>query len=102
MGMGGLWQGLGVGAQALVVLVSFATLALFPPREGAILLVPLDQDGRAKLVADAVSSGATLLAQGPLPASVVVEGNRHRLGRSLANGHVLMFAAPRSWCGPTA
>jgi hypothetical protein len=93
---------IGIAAQALFVTASFAAMVLFPPREGAIMLVPLDAESRATLVAAAVAGGASLLARGPLPASVVVQGERDRLSRALGDGHVLMVAAPRRWCGVRA
>jgi hypothetical protein len=90
-----------VAAQIGFVLASFAALALAPPRRGAVMLVPLDGASRAALAPAAVAGGALLLARGPLPASLVVNGSRDRLRDAFRNMHVLIVAAPPRWCGRT-
>jgi hypothetical protein len=84
--------------QVLAVLAGFVALAWFPPRQGPILLVPLDRAGRAALVPAAIAGGATLLARGPLPYSLVVDGDRDRLSGAFADVPMMMLAAPSRWC----
>lgn len=73
------------------------TIALAPPAEGPMLLVPL-LPGHAGSVAAlnlALGSGATLLAAGPLSGSLIVRGNRARLlGPLLASGTLVLAAMP--------
>jgi hypothetical protein len=99
MRIGGLMTVLAPGiGQVAAVLAGFFALAWFPPRQGPLLLVPLGQEGRAALVPTAIAGGATLLARGPLPYSLIVEGDRHRLSTAFAHIPMVMLAAPSRWC----
>jgi hypothetical protein len=81
---------LGLGALALLA-VAFA-----PPAQGRMLLVPLT--GAPVSVATVNSLRATPLLAGPLPGSLVVEGDRGRLSALWSQG-VLVLAAPAAICG---
>lgn len=84
----------------IVVQVALAALALLavaimPPAHGRMLLVPLDGgpiDPRAVNAAQ-----ATLLSPGPLPGSLVVDGDRQLLAGFWAR-RVLVLAAPAALC----
>lgn len=84
--------------QAGLVLVGVAVLALWPPRDGAMLLVALDGRDAGRLVEPALEAGAALAGRGPLPNTIVVRGARHRL-TPLARHGVILIAAPRGLCG---
>lgn len=92
----------GLIAQVTAVLAGFVAFAVYPPRNGAILLLPLDHQAGLRLGRSALASGATLLGRGPTDLSLIVEGDRERLGTALAGNLVLMVAAPRSWCSDGA
>jgi len=81
---------LGLGALALLA-VAFA-----PPAQGRMLLVPLN--GTPVSVATVNSLRATPLLAGPLPGSLVVEGDRGPLSALWSQG-VLVLAAPAAICG---
>ncbi|HEY0629987.1 MAG TPA: hypothetical protein VGD23_11740 [Sphingomicrobium sp.] len=86
--------GLIVAQLALAVLALLA-VAFTPPAEGRMLLVPLD--GQPVSRADAEGLRATALTSGPLPGSLVVEGNRDLLSALWAR-RVLVLAAPAALC----
>lgn len=81
---------LGLGALALFA-VAFA-----PPAQGRMLLVPLT--GEPVSVATVTSLRAAPLLAGPLPGSLVVEGDREPLSGLWSQG-VLVLAAPEAICG---
>lgn len=84
--------------QASLVLIGVAALALWPPREGAMMLVALDGRDAARLVAPALDAGAALAGRGPLSNMIVVRGVRSRL-TPLARHGVILIAAPSGLCG---
>ena len=84
--------------QAGLVLSCVAALALWPPRDGAMMLVALDGRDAGRLVGPALEAGATLAGRGPLSNTIVVRGARHRL-TPLAWHGVILIAAPRGLCG---
>lgn len=84
--------------QAGFVLIAVAALALWPPREGAMMLVALDGRDAGRLVGPALDAGAELAARGPLSNMIVVRGVRDRL-TPLAWQGVIAIAAPRGLCG---
>ena len=81
---------LGLGVLALLA-VAFA-----PPAQGRMLLVPLN--GVPVSVATVNGLRATPLLAGPLPGSLVVDGDRGRLSALWSQG-VLVLAAPEALCG---
>jgi hypothetical protein len=88
-----------LAAQVTAGIAALAVMSLYPPAEGRILLVPvLDHDVNvtARL---ALSSGAALLGEGPLPGSLVVVGSRARMARVIHPWQMLMLAAPPAGCG---
>jgi hypothetical protein len=79
-----------LGALALLA-VAFA-----PPAQGRMLLVPLD--GEPVRVAALGGMRVTPLLAGPLPGSLVVEGERGPMSALWSQG-VLVLAAPEAICG---
>ncbi len=85
-------------SQLVVATVILAVIALSPPPRGAMLMVPLTGQVAA-VVNVAVDGKAALLAQGPLPGSMIVLGDRAALrAPALAQG-ILVLSAPRALCG---
>ena len=92
---------LSVLAQAASVAAGLAALAVWPPRDGAMLLIALDGRDGGRLVGPALDAGATLVGRGPMANMIVVSGARARLAPLMSHG-VIALAAPRSLCGPGA
>jgi hypothetical protein len=88
--------------QIAVVVATFGLIAFAPPDEGTMLLVPIGAHARAMLVPVALEQGASLVARGPLPASVIVYGVRSRLLLPLARQGVFAVAAGPAGCGTAA
>lgn len=88
-----------VVAQLAIGIGALAALALTPPANGAMLLVPLVGDAPAVQLAR--DSEALLLARGP-GGGVVVRGERRALFWPLLRAGVLTVAAPASLCGKAA
>ncbi|KRB82768.1 hypothetical protein ASE00_12130 [Sphingomonas sp. Root710] len=89
-------------AQLLLALAGLAAFAFAPPASGAILLLPLTAQARADLPGIAVRSGARLIGQGPVAGSLVVRGERTRLGAALLRRGIVPMAAPAMVCGGAA
>lgn len=75
-------------------------LVLAPPVQGRMLLVPLF--GQASASAVAVDAGARLVARGRFGGSLVVMGERGRLGPAALLQGVLVLSAPALLCGAAA
>lgn len=86
-------------AQLLLALAGLAAFAFAPPARGPILLLPLTAKARADLPGIAVGSGARLVGQGPIAGSLVVRGERARLGSALLRRGIVTIAAPAMLCG---
>jgi hypothetical protein len=93
----GSWSPLTV--QFLLALFSFAAFALAPPARGAMLLVPLTPEARARLPMLAIEHGALLLKQGPIRGSLMVRGDRDLLAGAMLRQAILPLAAPEILCG---
>ncbi|WCT75390.1 hypothetical protein PQ455_04820 [Sphingomonas naphthae] len=89
-----------VAGQIGAVVLGLGALTLAPPARGQFLLVPVTGHGAA-MIAVAAGHGARLVGLGPLPASIVVEGDRDRLAAPLRAEGVLMLAAPATGCRTT-
>jgi hypothetical protein len=85
-----------IGAQAAAMLAVLA-LAAVPPASGPMLVVPLGGSATAALI-----GGARLVGQGPLPGSLVVDGERATLLPHLWRHGALALAAPSFGCGGAA
>ncbi len=89
-----------IGAQIAGALVVFACVALAPPAEGNMLLVPVSPQSEGRIVALALTRGASVIQRGPLPSSVIVYGRRDRLFGPLARAGVLTLAGGAVGCRP--
>lgn len=85
--------------QLVAVVGMVAALALVPPAQGRMLLVPVLPGAEQGMVARATSAGALLLARGPLPHSMIVTGDRTRVSHDMLAHGVLVLAAPAGECG---
>ena len=87
-----------IGAQIVGALLVFLCIALAPPAEGNILLIPVGHHSEGQIVALAQTQGASLVQRGPLPSSVIVYGKRGSLFMPLARAGVLMIAGGAVGC----
>jgi hypothetical protein len=85
-----------VASQIGIAAGALAMLALAPPSQGAMLLVPLIGDAPAARIAR--DGDALLLSRGP-GGTMVVRGDRHTLFWPLLRAGVLAVAAPAALCG---
>ena len=85
-----------IPAQIAAATCGLAALTIWPPASGAMLLVPLGQDGGAA-VRGALAARAALLGVGPFPGSLVVVGDRTRIARQVA-WNIVILAAPPAGC----
>lgn len=83
--------------QVTAALGAVALLAFAPPLFGRTILIPLDAQpiDPARLVA----FGLHTVSDGPLPASLVVEGKGRELASQLLDDGIIMLAAPAVLCG---
>ena len=88
---------IGLLAQCAIGIGGLFILTIFPPRAGAMLLLPLGPDGEGRAVATAVNEGARLAGRAP-SGQLVVIGERRRLIGPLLREGVLILAAPRTGC----
>ena len=87
-----------IGAQIFGALLVLLCIALAPPAEGNILLVPVGHQAQGKIAALALAQGASLVQRGPLPSSVIVYGKRDNLFLPLAHAGILMVAGGAVGC----
>ncbi len=80
-------------------LVAVPMLALAPPAQGRILLVPIWPGSGAHLAADEVARGARLVAPGPFAGSLVIDGPREAVTGGLWARGVLVVGAAGVDCG---
>jgi hypothetical protein len=86
-------------AQVALVAATLLVLALLPPAQGKMILVPLRAGAEPAMLVAAIGTGAVLVGTGPLPHSFVVDGNRAALAPAMLAQGVLVFAAPPTACG---
>ena len=87
-----------IAAQIGSVLLVFLCIALAPPAEGNMLLIPIARLSEARVIGLAAAEGATVVQRGPLSSSVIVYGKRDRLFAPLARAGVLMVAGGAVGC----
>ncbi|QAY76314.1 hypothetical protein [Sphingosinicella sp. BN140058] len=92
----------GRGAKVLTAFGALALLIAWPPSSGRLLLVPLSRDAAQNLVAAALADETLLVARGPLPGSIVVDGRRRDVAEALAGRAVILLAARTVGCGAAA
>jgi len=86
-----------IGLQIAIAAIAFGWLLLAPPARGQMLLVPLTHAAGQHLPGLAIRGDTRLIAPGPLPGSLVVEGRRADLA-SLLRHATLVLAAPPGGC----
>lgn len=79
--------------------MALAAVALAPPAQGAMLLVPLAGQDADSLATWATRAGTTIIGRGPLPGSLAVEGSRYALFTLALRHATLIVAAPPTACG---
>jgi len=84
---------------AATLTVALLGMALWPPRSGAMLLVPLVHQNVGSVAMLARAGGAMLLGKGPFPGSLVVVGDRAQIARQIRTGDVLILASLPTGCG---
>jgi hypothetical protein len=84
--------------QMLFAVAALALLALWPPRTGAMMLVPIGGGGIGAVARVALAGGAVLIGMGPFPGSLVVRGDRARIARGTTAGAIVILAAPPAGC----
>lgn len=88
-----------MAGQLLLATGGLCTLALFPPADGRMLIVPFSAGAGNRALNRALAAGARLVAPGPLPGSFVIEANRARISEALGATRILVLAAPAAGCG---
>ena len=82
-------------AQAMLGVMALILVALAPPAQGRMLIVPLN--GHSIAGSELHQLHATPLAAGPLPGSLIVEGERRTLSGLWSEG-IVVLAAPDAIC----
>ena len=82
-------------AQATLGVLALLLVAFAPPEQGRMLIVPID--GHAIAGSAIRQLHATALAEGPLPGSWIVDGDRRFLTGLWSDG-ILVLAAPEAIC----
>ena len=82
-------------AQLALAILALLAVAFTPPAQGRMLLVPLDGQPISRAAIEGLE--ATPLVAGPLPGSVVVDGDRQLLSALWAQ-YILVLAAPAALC----
>jgi hypothetical protein len=94
-------QGL-VFAQILGALGVFALIALAPPAQGTMLLIPMTGLPQGEMTALALTHGASVVQRGPFRSSIIIYGERAQLFAPLARAGVLVVAGGAVGCGAIA
>jgi len=89
-----------IRAQIAGALILRAVIALAPPDQGTMLLVPVAAWSQGQVTALALARGASVVQRGPLPSSVIVYGARARLFAPLARAGILTLASGAAGCRP--
>jgi hypothetical protein len=88
-----------LGLQSAIAAVALGWLLVAPPARGTMLLVPLTSKASADLPAFAIRGETRLIAAGPLPGSLVVDGRRADLARLFLHATLVLAATPAG-CSP--
>ncbi len=85
--------------QVALVVVTLGAMALAPPREGPMLVIPLGNTAIGETMGWALPEGVAFLGQGPLPGSILVYAKRERLAAGAWKHTSLLIKAPETFCG---
>lgn len=86
-----------LAAQFALVAALLIAIMLAPPARGALWLIPLTPMAAHRIVA-MIGPETPLIGTGPLPGSLIVQGDRAALSNHLAWRGVLLIAAPPAGC----
>lgn len=85
-------------AQTLIVFGGVGGVLLAPPANGQMMLLPLTPAAARALPALGLRDGRDLIATGPLPGSLLVEGQRPSFAAFLFRHATLVLASPPGGC----
>ena len=88
--------------QVSVAGAAFLGLALAPPAEGTMVLMPVGGTTQGQMATIAIDHGARIVARGRWGRSIVVRGERTLLWRPMAGAGVVMVAGTVAGCVPGA
>ena len=80
-------------------IVAVPALALAPPTQGRMLLIPIWPGSETHLAADEIARGVRLVAPGPFRGSLVVDGARATVTNGMLARGVLTISAAGLACG---
>ena len=79
--------------------IALAAVALAPPTEGEVLLIPLTGQSADSTAVWATGAGARIVGRGPLPGSLAVQGRTRSLIGMAVRHATLIVSAPPTVCG---
>lgn len=102
MKISGLHSYLPLLLQGVLAIGAIGVVSLMPPRAGAILILSMDGQSRGEIARWAIAHHARLVGPGPLPHSLVVQGERADLFEASLNQGALLLAGTAAGCGGKA
>ena len=84
--------------QVAIAAVGVTVLAIAPPAQGKMMLVPMTEEAASALPLLAAGRGALIIGGGPFAGSLVVDGRRETLMAAGWNHAILVTAAPVTGC----
>ncbi|MET0375109.1 MAG: hypothetical protein ABW128_12755 [Rhizorhabdus sp.] len=97
-----LRAGAPLAAQLALLLIGLAAAVFTPPARGTMLLVPLTAQARGDVAALAIAGDARLIGEGPIGGTLLIRGDRGRLGLALLRHGIVTVAAGEILCGTPA
>lgn len=88
-----------VAGQCLVVVMAVFVAGLAPPRQGAMLLVPVSGASEGEMLSLLVAGDGRLLGSGAVPGTLVVAGARDALAGMMLRRGIVTIAAMPLLCG---
>jgi hypothetical protein len=89
----------GLPIQLAAAGTALSAIALAPPAEGQMLLVPLAGQDADSVAVWATAAGARIVGHGPLPGSLAVEARSGALVGPALRHATMITAAPPTACG---
>lgn len=88
--------------QLLICAIVLALVASVPPAKGAILIVSLNGQSPGEIARWAIDGRARLVSAGPVPHSLIVSGERTKLGTLALRHRALLLTGTLPGCGEKA
>lgn len=82
----------------MVGICALTALAISPPAQGRMIVMPLHAGDSGAVLRTALRNGAGLVGRGPITGSLIISGELGRLAMPLMRARALLLAAPRG-CG---